>query len=95
MRAWLAVNLLCFSCSGTPPEQPKPEQPKPEQPKPEQPPAPAVREVVPEIVFRLPERQANTPAPAELTPERAALREILRGVVEGHARDPGNPWPDF
>ncbi len=48
--------------------------------------------VVPEVAWRLPERDARTPAPLAPSDDVAATRALLAEVVRVYALDPENPW---
>jgi hypothetical protein len=49
-------------------------------------------EPVPNISWRLPDRQGRTPYPIEADPSAVNAAKILKDVVFTHARDPQNPW---
>jgi hypothetical protein len=76
--------LWWLACSGEEPLPPPAPAPTPA------PPGPV--EQAPEVTLRLPTQEGRSPRPIALSPELEAVRAKLVGVVEGHARDPGNPW---
>jgi hypothetical protein len=80
------ILLYLWACSCG--EEPTPPQPAPVAPVP--PPAPV--EKAPELTLRLPTQEGSSPKPIALSPELTRTRAKLVEVVEGHARDPGNPW---
>lgn len=86
----LLVGLL--ACRGGAPEPAPEPAPAPVAPAPQ---APVER--APTVLFRLPSREATTPAPITagdraLERDLARIRESLHAVVVEHGRDPDNPW---
>ncbi len=83
---------LWMACTGSPP----PAEPAPTEPDPvvdtEPEPEPEAAVGLPDVAWAPPEREQASQAAVPTTPAIDAARASLLAVVEGHARDPGNPW---